>query len=191
VEQAQEWTQSFFADLLEGDDLLKAERGRGKFRTFLLTLLKRFLSDHRNPERQRRQASFEEGMISIGSLLGDAERRYQAPTHQTPEMVFMRKLAQDLVALVQQQVKDLYDKRGQPEVYALFAASQEEQPGGGRLTQEELGARFGLDRDGVKYRLQQVKQSFLVRLRAEVRDQVYSDAEVDAEIGELMTLLQV
>jgi RNA polymerase sigma factor (sigma-70 family) len=190
LDQAEEWTQAFFANLLEGDDILQADRTRGKFRTFLLTLLKHFLSDQLNPERQRQQVKFEEGMVSVGSLLTDDERSYEPPTHQTPEAVFMRKWAQELLARVQRQVKELYDKRGQPEVYELFAASQEHSPGCPKPTQEELGARFGLSRDEVKHRLEQVKQSFRVRLRAELRDQVGSDADIDAEIRELEMLLR-
>lgn len=189
VSGAEDWAQSFFTDLLTGDDFLQADRSRGKFRSFLLLLLKRFLSDHGNPDRRPRQQSFEEGFVSITSLLTEDDRSFEPPTHQTPEAAFMRQWARDLVAQVREQVQDLFAKRGQPEFYELFAASQDERPGQAKPTQEELGVRFGLDRDGVKYRLQQVKHAFLVKLRAAVRDQVGSDAEVDQEIGELLTLL--
>jgi RNA polymerase sigma-70 factor (ECF subfamily) len=187
--QAEELTQEFFADLLGGDDILGADRAQGKFRTFLLTLLKRFLSDRLNPERRPRQQSFEEGVVAIGSLFTDAERPYEPPTHVTPDTEFMRKWVRGLLANVEQQVKDLYDKRGQPEMYELFRVAQDVKPGAPRPTQEELGAEFGLDAEGVKYRLRLVKQSFLVQLRTEVRKQVSSATEVDEEIAELFALL--
>jgi RNA polymerase sigma-70 factor (ECF subfamily) len=189
-DKAGEWTQAFFADLLGSEDFLKADRTRGLFRTFLLTLLKRFLSDQQNPARMPRQRFFEEGSVAISSFLTGEERSFEPPCHQTPETAFMRRWAQDLVASVKQQVKDLFDKRGQPQFYQLFEASQEEQPYGEKLTQEELGRRFDLDRDGVKYRLQQVKQAFMVKLRTAMRDQGCTEEEVDAEIGELLKLLQ-
>src|SRR5690349_21634078 len=42
-EDAQDLTQEFFARLLEKNSLVKADRDRGKFRTFLLGSLKNFL----------------------------------------------------------------------------------------------------------------------------------------------------
>lgn len=54
-------TQAFFAYLLERSVLRKADRSRGRFRTFLLTLLWRFLRD----ERKR---------ASAGKRGGDDER---------------------------------------------------------------------------------------------------------------------
>jgi RNA polymerase sigma-70 factor (ECF subfamily) len=189
LEQAEELTQAFFVDLLEGEDILGADPERGRFRTFLLTLLKRFLSDRFNPKRLPRQAVFESHFVPIASLISDEDRSYEPPTDETPDNVFMRKWARDLIEEVCQGVKDLFEKRGQPEYYELFTAAQEVIPGEEGTTQDELGARFGLTRDGVKYRLKIVKQAFLLRLRTEVRDQVGSDAEIDVEIGELLALL--
>jgi RNA polymerase sigma factor (sigma-70 family) len=45
--QAEEQTQAFFVHLLEKSTLRRADRARGKFRTFLLTVLWRFLRDER------------------------------------------------------------------------------------------------------------------------------------------------
>src|SRR5439155_16747522 len=44
VEDAQDATQAFFAQLLEKDYLQAADPERGKFRSFLLTAFKRFLA---------------------------------------------------------------------------------------------------------------------------------------------------
>ncbi|MBI2931520.1 MAG: sigma-70 family RNA polymerase sigma factor [Planctomycetes bacterium] len=43
VEDAKELTQGFFAELLRRDSLRLVEKDKGKFRTFLLTFLERFL----------------------------------------------------------------------------------------------------------------------------------------------------
>src|SRR5262245_22120761 len=45
VEQAKDLTQEFFARLLEKDYLRLADPARGRFRTFLLTSLKNFLTN--------------------------------------------------------------------------------------------------------------------------------------------------
>ena len=55
VEDAQDLTQAFFARVLAGDFLKQATPGRGRFRAFLVTAFKYFLSQ-RSRLRQGRQA---------------------------------------------------------------------------------------------------------------------------------------
>src|SRR5207249_4411965 len=47
-EDAQDLTQSFFASLLEKKYLERADRGRGRFRTFLLSSLENFLHNEKD-----------------------------------------------------------------------------------------------------------------------------------------------
>lgn len=56
IEQAQDLTQDFFACLLEKDFLSKADREKGKFRAFLLTSFKYFLTNEINRARRRNGA---------------------------------------------------------------------------------------------------------------------------------------
>src|SRR6516162_8280254 len=48
IEDAQDLTQEFFAQLLEKDYLQAADPARGKFRSFLLTAFKNFMSKERD-----------------------------------------------------------------------------------------------------------------------------------------------
>src|SRR5258707_13682474 len=52
---AQDCTQEFFAALLEKDYVRTANRERGRFRTFLLTAVSRFLSKQRDRGRTRKR----------------------------------------------------------------------------------------------------------------------------------------
>jgi hypothetical protein len=58
------------------------------------------------------------------------------------------------------------------------------------LSQEELGRRFAMTRDQVRYALEMVQKRFVHYLRSEVRDQVGSEDEVGEEVGELLGLLE-
>jgi RNA polymerase sigma-70 factor (ECF subfamily) len=57
---AQDLTQEFFARLLAGNYLQTVERGKGKFRSFLLAAMNHFLSDQRD-RGQRRQTRRRQG----------------------------------------------------------------------------------------------------------------------------------
>ncbi|MBI2931542.1 MAG: sigma-70 family RNA polymerase sigma factor [Planctomycetes bacterium] len=56
VEDAKDLTQEFFCRLLERNALARADRGRGKFRTFLLASMEHFLCDDYDRGRVRAQA---------------------------------------------------------------------------------------------------------------------------------------
>src|SRR5262249_27813663 len=59
-EDARDLTQEFFARLLERNYLQGAERGKGKFRSYLLMMLKRFLADQWDrANRQKRGGGVE------------------------------------------------------------------------------------------------------------------------------------
>ncbi len=60
-QQAQDWTHSFFAKLLEGHSLNTVLPSKGKFRSYLLGAVKHFLAD----ERTRQQADKRGGSTRI------------------------------------------------------------------------------------------------------------------------------
>src|SRR4051812_18368423 len=86
---AEDLTQSFFARLLEKDYLQAAAREKGRFRTFLLVALKRFLAN----EWDRAHAQKRGGFTSIVSIhQTQAESRFAAePSHNLhPDVLFDR-----------------------------------------------------------------------------------------------------
>jgi RNA polymerase sigma-70 factor (ECF subfamily) len=188
LHQAEDLTQEFFLRFLRRNWIRRASRGKGRFRSFLLRNLVRFLSDQ-GPGRARRQQAFEQQVVAVTTLLGDEERSYEPPAGDTPETVFMKQWAADLVATVRRRLQDLCATKGRATWYAVFDAAHAAMPDAEDATQEALAARFRLTRDQVRYALGQVRQWFVVLLRAEVRDQVGSEAEVDEEIRDLLALL--
>src|SRR5438552_4422270 len=55
AEQAQDLTQGFFIRVLEGRYLDRADPGKGRFRAFILTSLKFFLSDEADRDRAQQR----------------------------------------------------------------------------------------------------------------------------------------
>lgn len=115
-EDARDLTQAFFAKLLEKKGLTAADPTRGRFRSFLLTSMKHFLTSE-----WRRQAAVKRGgdveVVSID--YADAEQRYriEPATSLTPEGIYERCWA---LALLERAVNDLrkqYANRGDVEVF--------------------------------------------------------------------------
>ncbi|MHC4756642.1 MAG: RNA polymerase sigma factor, partial [Planctomycetota bacterium] len=92
VHQAEDYTQAFFACLLEKHGLRLADPKRGKFRSFLLAALKHFLAN----ERARARAQKRGGGRKILSLdFENAESQYALEPRDelSPEKLFERSWA--------------------------------------------------------------------------------------------------
>lgn len=189
LHEAEDTTQAFFLRFLERDWLKRADQSRGKFRTFLLTLLNRFLSDH-GARRAPRQEVFDRTIASVHGLLGDAERSYEPAGGETPEVIFMRQWAAGLLEGVLNRLRGFYEEEGKSTWYELFVATHLTGATATRPSQRELGERHGMTRDQVRYALDVVERRFKHYLTEELRDQVAFDAELDEEIRELQAFLQ-
>jgi RNA polymerase sigma-70 factor (ECF subfamily) len=97
ADAAQDLTQEFLARLLEKNYVAQADRERGKFRSFLLASLNHFLAKElRHVSARKRGGS--RTLLSLDFEAG--ERRYRLePSHNlTPEKLFERRWALDLLA---------------------------------------------------------------------------------------------
>jgi len=188
LDRAEDLAQEFFLQMLRHDWLRRADPRRGRFRTFLLTILTRFLSD-KGPKRAPKQQEFDERLVPISALMGEKDRRFEPADTETPEDVFMRQWARAVIANVRQSLELWCLGKGRPDWYAIFGAIHFPPPGERPPTQEALAERFRVTRDQVRYALEETNRQFIKLLRAEVADQVGSEGDVEAEIRELDALL--
>jgi DNA-directed RNA polymerase specialized sigma24 family protein len=189
LHRAEDLTQEFFLQFYRRGWLDRADQQRGRFRTFLLTILVRFLSDQ-GAERAPQQKVFDERLVTISALLGDSERTYEPPDNRTPEEIFMQQWAQAVIANVQKSLEAWCNGRGRPDWHRMFSETYFPEPGKSRITQQNLADRLHLTRDQIRYGLEEVNHQFIELLRAEVADQIGPDGDLDAEIRELESLLR-
>jgi RNA polymerase sigma-70 factor (ECF subfamily) len=97
MEDAQDFTQGFFACLLEKNYLKKDfDRERGRFRAFLLAAFRHSIANERDRERTQKRGR---GQVPISLDMHEAERRYLLdPGHDlTPEKLYERRWATTLL----------------------------------------------------------------------------------------------
>ncbi len=125
---AQDLTQAFFARLLEKNYLKSAAQDKGKFRTFLLTALKRFLADEWDRQHAQKRGGFA-SVLSIDHEL--AESRFAAePGHELqPDVLFDRQWAVALIDGVMAQLQEEYLDNGPGQIVRKPASL----PGPGRI----------------------------------------------------------
>src|SRR5437762_1313424 len=95
-EDAQDLTQEFFARLFQKNYLQSADREKGKFRSFLLTMLKRFLADQWDRATRQKRGG---GKQFVSLEAQDTEFRYKTEPadDETPETAFERRWAASLL----------------------------------------------------------------------------------------------
>jgi RNA polymerase sigma factor (sigma-70 family) len=95
-EAAADLTQEFFSRLLQGGSLGLADPGKGRFRSFLLAMLKRMLvSEWRHEHRQKRGGGAV--MFSLDGHEAEDGYQFEPPDPVTPETVFERRWAETVL----------------------------------------------------------------------------------------------
>jgi DNA-directed RNA polymerase specialized sigma24 family protein len=185
-EDAQDLTQEFFARLLAKGWLADADRTRGRFRTFLLTALKRFLANewHREHCLKRGGAN---ALIPLDA--GTAEERYALEPLDlaTPDALYERRWAMTLLERALARLRTECEGAGEGERFeALQSCLLGERSEAGYAT---LAARFDLTESGLKSTVRRFRLRFRELLRAEIADTVASDAEVELELHQMQAVL--
>jgi len=88
VEDAQDLTQEFFARVLERHWLARADQAKGRFRTFLLTAMERFLANEWDKVRALKRGGGHRNIPIPARYGGDALRSRSRRTRHTPEQAF-------------------------------------------------------------------------------------------------------
>lgn len=181
---AEDALHDFLAKLLRLEAFAEAEADKGRLRAFLRTALSRFLANwHRDHAAQQREVSLDAPLHGE-----DDERRYRAerfPDHETPERLFDRQWARELLTRVLRRLEEQYTERGKSDVFAALAPVLQR---GGTLRDEDapaLAAQLGLSASMLRTRLHRFLKDYRALLEGEVFQTVSSREEVEAEIAHL------
>lgn len=186
VEEAKDLVQGFFERLLARDFLKKASRDRGRFRSFLLTLLKHFLADERD-----RQAALKRGGATVFVALDDedAEARFQAELaiEDTPERFFDRAWAHSVMRSAWQRLRAEHKADGKAEAFSLLKPLLSRVAQDGEYAQ--LGQRLGANAHAIGMAVSRLRQRYRECVHTEIAHTVTTPAEVDAEMHYLLEVL--
>lgn len=104
VEAAKDLTQAFFANWIENDAFAKADERKGRFRSFMLTCLKRFAAnEHRAACAQKRRP--QEGLLSLDELMANPDIHFEPSHNMTPDAIFQKAWASEVVRRVLKHLK--------------------------------------------------------------------------------------
>ena len=179
--EAQDLTQEFLLHLFEHSTLHKADRQRGKFRSFLCGALVRFLGDERDRRQARKRGS------GVADLSLDAAGGVLAASPDPGAAVFDREWA---LAILENVLRTVEQEFGAEGGAARFAALRQFLPGSLEAPiYEAAAAQLGLSLPALKSELHRLRQRFKAAIRQEVAATVSAPHEIDQEMNHLQQVL--
>lgn len=183
--RAEDMLQGFLASkLIEQGIIERAERERGKFRTFLLTALDRFFVSETRKEKAHKRGG--QSTVPLGEESDIAQVRGQ------PDDRFEVAWARELLAEAIRRTQDECKASGRQDVWGVFDTRvlgpllHDAPP----LGYEDLVKRFGLTSPSQASNLLVTgKRMFARILRSLVAEYAREDADIDEEIAELTEIL--
>jgi RNA polymerase sigma-70 factor (ECF subfamily) len=182
VATAEDRTQEFIARLLERDGLRTVEPTRGRFRSFLLTAFKHFLSDQRDREGAARRG----GGIPMISIERAAEDRWEPSDPTTPEQLYERAWALALLDRVVERLRGEYERSDRA---AWFDRLKDQLTGQGTSSYAELAMALQSTEGAIRVAVHRLRRRYRELLREEVGCTVDDDREIDDELRALMSAL--
>jgi len=190
AENAEDLVQGFFLHLVEHKSLSRVDRSKGKFRSFLLASLQKYLSD----EADRARCLKRGGGAEFVHLDGEAaEDRYQLEPVDTlsPEKIFDARWAMALINEALNRLGREYDSQGKATTFQALRAFLDPINTKSLPSYEEVAAQLQVSVGAVKTLIHRLRKQYTAFVREEISRTVSNSADVDAEIHQLCEALIV
>lgn len=185
--QSEDLTQEFFARLLSKNFLAGVGPEKGKFRSFLLVCLTRFLANEWDRQSAQKRGG---GRRPIPLDVEDAERRYSLePSHNvTAERLFERRWAMTLLEKVLTKLQSDFTTAGKAELFnhlKPYLILDDDAP-----SYAQTAERLGMTPGALKVAVHRLRQRYALLLRAEVARTTSGSEDVDSEIRDLLAAVK-
>jgi RNA polymerase sigma-70 factor (ECF subfamily) len=185
-EAAKDLTQAFFMHLLDQNLVARAEPEKGRFRAFVLTLLKNFLiNEHERGRAQKRGGG--QFQISLDAVDSDVRYRLEPIEDQAPDRQFDQKWAQEILTRSLEKLRHDYEASG---MAARFEALKPFLPQGHQpASYAETAVALGLSEPAAKSAIFTLRRRFADIFRREIAQTVDSPEDAEAEMRHLLAAL--
>jgi RNA polymerase sigma factor (sigma-70 family) len=182
---AEDLVQAFFAQCLEKNYLRAADQGKGRFRSFLLIALKRFLANEWDKAHTQKRGGGEI-LISLDGLVPEERYALEPAQVQNPETLYERRWALILLEQVLAKLEAEQRKTGNLQTFSELKGFL---TGGANASYAEIGDRLGMSEGAVKVAVHRLRQRYRRLLEDEIANTVSSPEEVQEERRYLLSVL--
>lgn len=185
-DEAQDLTQEFFARLLAKHWIASADREKGRFRTFLLTALSRFLANEWDRARTQKRGG---QAVHLPLDTAIAETRYAADSALAlpPDRLYDRHWAMTLLDRALTRLRTEQERAGKAREFAVlsrFLTSEK-----GSIPYAEAANELDISEPAARQAVHRLRRRFRETFREEITQTVAAPGEVDEEIRHLLAAL--
>jgi len=183
-EDAQDLTQAFFTRLIEKDYLKHVVPEKGKFRSFLLMAIKRFMANEWDRLHRLKRGG---GREFVSLSVQDTEKRFLAEPldEMSPDKAFDRKWAMTVLEQVMGRLRDEFRRAGKTDLFVNISAFL----GGDKESYPEISRAVGMTEATLRVNVHRLRQRYRELLRLEIASTVEHSEDVDDEIRYLFSTL--
>ncbi len=185
-DESSDLTQAFFAQFLEKNSIEHADPERGKFRTFLLTSLKNFISNQWRSEQALKRGGHLK-KISLEISRGEEKYALEPVDETTAEKLFDRRWAMTLLSAAFDKLQSEYAQNGKQELFdqikPYLVGNNDNVP------YRQVAESAGITENAVKVSVHRLRKRCGLLLREEIAQTVNSEDEVDEELREMSATL--
>jgi RNA polymerase sigma factor (sigma-70 family) len=182
---AQDLTQEFFARLLAGDWLGRVDQQRGRFRSFLLTSMSRFVTNEWDKSRTQKRGGGR--VVSLPFGTADEHCRWEPADNVTPEQSFEWRWALTLLDQVMNRLCADYAQQSKAELFETLKPCLLGERAGQPYAM--LASKLGMTEGSVKVAVHRLRQRYRQLLREEIANTVEKPGEIEEEMRHLFAVL--
>jgi len=187
TDDAQDLTQGFFADLIETRTYARADREKGRFRSFLLGALKHFVADARDRDRAQKRGG---GIIPEqldDKAIAEVETQVERAAKWNADHVYEREWAASLLRRALDRLAQECGLAGKSELFGYLkpylSVTEDAAP------YEEMAQRLHRPVTTLRSDVGRLRARYRAILREEVRGTVAEGSDVDDELRHLCRVL--
>ena len=186
-EEAQDFTQDFFALLLARKDFDAVRQEKGRLRSYLLTALKNFLA-----KAHRRTLAIKRGegkpLVPLAELLARERADLEPADKLSADRIYERRWALTLLEQVLARLAEEYRVAGNQVLFEQLKQMLTDDPG--RPSQAEAGRELGMSENAVKQAFHRLRARYRLLLREEIAHTVAAPGDVEDELRHFISVLQ-
>ena len=186
-EDAEDLTQAFFAHLMEKEALKNVLPERGRFRSFLLSSLKNFVTDIWKKEQALKRGGGAR-LIELDAEVAEDRYRYEPVEKLDPEKLFQRRWALTLLDEVVARLENEYTLKNKKELFTriqpfLFDKKTD-------VPQSQIAQELGIKEATLNTEVFRLRQRYREILREEIGQTVSTTQDIEGEMREIFAVIQ-
>ncbi|HEU6446861.1 MAG TPA: sigma-70 family RNA polymerase sigma factor [Verrucomicrobiae bacterium] len=186
-ENAEDLTQAFFTRLLEKDFLNSAEQERGRFRSFLLVALKRFLANEWDKAKAQKRGGFQ---THVALDTDFAERKFQSEISSgeiSPDRAFEKRWVLTLLEQTMSRLRSEFQQDGKItefEHLKIFLTADKKE-----IPYAKVAGEMQMNDAALRVAVHRLRKRYRELFREEIAHTLADGESVDEELRHLLAIL--